>query len=69
MQVALAVQYGLIKDTDNNVVAAINDIRNNVSRGTFDQGKFPYTVTIALRDISQFIRRLNFPIMNQLFEI
>ena len=72
MQVALAFQYGFVKDTDRANVAVINEVRNSLSRGAFalaPASAYPFTLAIALRDISQFIRRLNFPIMNQLFEI
>ena len=67
-----AVQYGLVKDTDRANVAAINTVRNGISRGDFalaPASVFSFTLTIAFRDISHFIRRLNYPIMNQLFEI
>ena len=69
---SLAVQYGFIKDTGLGNTQAINTVKNGLSRGTFTVAPvsaYPFTLTIALRDISQFIRRLNFPIMNQLFEI
>ena len=66
---SIAVRYGFIKDTDDQIVRAINDVRNGVARGNFDTGKFPYNIIVSLKDVSQFIRRLDFPIINQLFEI
>ena len=66
---SVSVQYGFIKDTDDNVVAAIHEIRNCVSRDTFTYGELRYTVTIALSNVSQFVKRCNFPIMNQLFKV
>ena len=66
---SVAVQYGFIKDTRAANTVGNNTLRNNIARGAFADNRFPFTLTIALRDVSQFMRRLNFPIMNQLFEI
>ena len=65
---SVAEQYGFSADV-NGADGDEAGRRNNLFRGVFANNRFPFTLTIALRDISQFIRRLNFPIINQLFEI
>ena len=66
---SIATQYGFIRDTELDYNGDVNGARNATAAATFRNNQVHYTLTIALRDISQFMRRLNFPIMNQLFEI
>ena len=49
--------------------AQINDQRRQRILGTYAANRFPVNLTIPLKHISNFFRRLDFTIMNQLVEI
>ena len=74
---SIALQHGFYKQISNEIIPTANPApaivlnvneRRAIIRGVFDAAtnRFPITLTIPLKHISNFFRRLDFPIMNQL---
>ena len=67
---SIAVQEGFAKDTVSNPIVAASPAvvsRNKSTGSAIDAaalGVYPVTAYIPLKNISQFVRRLNFPIIN-----
>ena len=68
---SVAVQHGFVKDkqTGSGDNASLQ-IRKTITNDGFDANNgLSITVKVPLKYVSQFARRLTFPIMNQLFQI